>query len=85
MWLQIRLDVPGTSRDVIVTCAARLQQNGFMPLQSPSPNLRPLQVLQDADRPPLLARRSTNALNVARMLFVRAVGEIEPGDIHAQP
>ena len=56
-----------------------------MPLQAPSADFRALQVLQDADRATFFARRTANALDVAGVIFVRAVGEIQAGHIHAQP
>ena len=44
--------------------------------------LRPRQVLQDGDRSAGAARRLADPLRRLRVLLVRAVAEVQPGDVH---
>src|ERR1700685_2594671 len=47
-------------------------------------NLGPLQVLQNADGALFFFSHAAQTLDVARVLFVGPVGEIQPGHVHAQ-
>ena len=55
-----------------------------MPFETPGADFRSLQILENTDRPPFLARCSPNTVNVARVLVMSTVRKIQPGDVHAQ-
>ncbi len=81
--VEIRLDVPSMSRGVIVTCDPALSVIENPTLQAAGANLRALQILQNADGAILALRGAPQTLDVAGMLLVRAVGEVQPGHVHA--
>jgi hypothetical protein len=43
-----------------------------------------LQVLKDANGPLFARGDTTQTVDIAGVIFVRSVGKIEPGDVHAQ-
>ena len=55
-----------------------------MPFQASGADLRPLQVLQDADRTPFALGRAAQPIDVLGVIFVRPMGKIQAGDVHAQ-
>ena len=73
-------NVPGRDGDL----GSGLKQHGSTSFQPSSAHLRSLQVLQNADRAIFPLRSPAQALNVAGVLVMRAVGEIQPCDIHSQ-
>jgi hypothetical protein len=56
-----------------------------MPFEASGAYLGALQILQNADGAVLLFRGAAQAGNIARVLLMGAVGEVQPGYIHAQP
>ena len=55
-----------------------------MPFQRPRADFRALQILQDADGASFAGGGSAQALNVVRMILVRAMREVQASDIHAE-
>src|ERR1700688_4994528 len=55
-----------------------------MALQATSADLGALQILQDADGAVFLFRGTAQAFDIAGVIFVRAVGEIQAANVHAQ-
>ena len=53
-------------------------------LEEPGANLGTLQVLQNADGAILLLGGAPQAFDVARVILMRPVGEVQPGNIHAE-
>src|SRR5215469_4372417 len=55
-----------------------------MPLETPGTDFRPLQVLENTDRPPFFAGCSPNTVNVASVRIMSAMRKVESGNIHAK-
>jgi hypothetical protein len=53
-------------------------------LQRPGTNFRALQVLEDTNGASLALGGAAKALDVVGVIFVRAVGKIKAGDVHAE-
>ena len=63
---------------------AALQFDRFMPFEPSSADLGALQILQDADGAAFFFRGAAQAFDVAGVIFVRAVGKIQAGNVHAE-
>ena len=63
---------------------AGFQQDGLVALQQAGADLGALQILQDADGAAFALGGAAQALDVVGVIFVRAVGKIEAGDVHAE-
>ena len=72
------------SRGVMVTRELVLMQYRLAVLEPPGTDLGALQILQDADRAVFLFGGAAQPGNIARMLGMRAVGKVQPGNVHAQ-
>ena len=59
-----------------------LQSDCQTVLETAGPDLRALQILQNADGASEIAGHFTQTANYSRMIFVRAVRKIEPGNVH---
>ena len=64
--------------------AAGFQQNRFAAFQASGADLRTLQILENADGAMFAFRHAAQALDIAGVIFVGAVGKVEAGDVHAQ-
>jgi hypothetical protein len=53
-------------------------------LERAGTNFRALQVLEDADSASLALGSAAKALDVMSVIFVRAVGKVKAGDVHAE-
>ena len=60
---------------------ARFQQHRLVILQLRGPNLRPLQIAQDAQRLAQLAAHLANHLNQRQLLLVGSVGKVQAGHV----
>ncbi len=63
---------------------AAFQFDGLVALQASSADLGALQILQNADGAVFFFSGAAQAFDVAGVIFVRAVGKIQAGDVHAQ-
>ena len=55
-----------------------------MALKASGADFRALQILQNADGAIFFLGGGAKALDIARMIFVPSMGEIQAGDVHAQ-
>src|ERR1700683_773738 len=63
---------------------AAFQLNWLVVVQASSTDLRALQILQDADGSVFFFGSATEALDIAGVVFVRAVGKIQPCYVHTE-
>src|ERR1700734_1780550 len=80
-------DESGSADDVAGSNAhgrAALQFDGFVALQASSADLGALQILQNADGAVFFFSGAVEAFDVVGVIFVRAVGKVEAGNVHAQ-
>ena len=64
---------------------AGFQLDRLMALQASSADFGALQILQDADGAVFLFGSAAQAIDVAGVIFVRAMRKIQARNIHAQP
>ena len=83
--VEIRVAVPATSRGVIVTCDPVLSATGSCPLSRPVRILGPCKSCRMQMVRFSCFGGAAQAGDIARVLLMSAVGEIQPGYVHAQP
>ena len=82
--VEIRVAVPATFCGVMVTTVPVFRRTGSWPLQRSGADLRALQILQDADGAGFAIGGAAQAGDVAGVVLVGAVGEVEARDVHAE-